>query len=319
MLVGFNELSLAGQVRPEGEQEVLAFMLSCREETRSAGGTLKTLRRILAQRFIGEATLAQRLHAMPDGEPRKRLLLSWLANDGPFVDDDQGHDSSIWFELPDGAVVTDATLAELAHVALQGLQATAAVSLVGGGFDSNPLVVTRVDGDNSRTPAPLANFGDLVPFRTWLQAQEGPMRSWADLAARAQRVCSSLLWAADAFAPLASQPFQPGVAMRLLERLSILQRMKTAFDDHGDRTPEGDQLYQTHFTGEKAWFSDSSTSEKAKFEQELTFRHPQTGASVFCPWHGKLNTPPYRVHFTYPINVEAPLVVVYVGPKRTKR
>ena len=41
--------------------------------------------------------------------------------------------------------------------------------------------------------------------------------------------------------------------------------------------------------------------------------------TLFCPWHGKVQTPQLRVHFSYPIRANEPLYIVYVGPKLTKR
>jgi hypothetical protein len=40
---------------------------------------------------------------------------------------------------------------------------------------------------------------------------------------------------------------------------------------------------------------------------------------IFCTWHGKVKTPQYRIHFSWPISAVAPLYVVYIGPKITKR
>jgi hypothetical protein len=96
--------------------------------------------------------------------------------------------------------------------------------------------------------------------------------------------------------------------------------LKGCFDDQGHRNDEGHRLYANHFTGAKASFSDSSDSEKNDFRNELTFAHPeQPGETLFCAWHGKIKTPQIRIHFSWPVRSEAPLYVVYVGPKITKR
>ena len=97
-------------------------------------------------------------------------------------------------------------------------------------------------------------------------------------------------------------------------------RLTNSFDDQGERTREGHRLYQKHFTGDKAWFSDSSTSEKDDFKKELTFPHPAAlGETLSCTWHGKVKSPQLRIHFSWPIRAAEPLYVVYVGPKITKR
>jgi len=108
--------------------------------------------------------------------------------------------------------------------------------------------------------------------------------------------------------------------------LDTLNRLKTCFDADGQRTAEGNAIYQNFFTGKKekkgrgALFSDSSEGEKSKFKQEMTFRHPENpDTSIFCPWHGKVQTPQLRVHFSWPVRADEALYVVYIGPKITKK
>ena len=130
----------------------------------------------------------------------------------------------------------------------------------------------------------------------------------------------SLTFAQSTFEPILAYPFGKAVAQRILERLSVLNELRNCFDAQGNRTNDGHVLYQKHFTGERAWFSDSSETEKSEFRQELTFRHPlNTGEHLFCTWHGKVRTGVYRIHFSWPVTADTPLCVVYVGPKITKR
>ncbi len=133
------------------------------------------------------------------------------------------------------------------------------------------------------------------------------------------------MFAADAFAYLEGCPFVSGAAYRLLFILDTLHRFKSCFDSDGRRTAEGHEIYRDFFAGKKgeggrgAVFSDSSDSEKSKFKQEMTFGHPEkTGKTLFCPWHGKVQTPQLRVHFSWPVRADEALYVVYVGPKITK-
>ena len=128
-----------------------------------------------------------------------------------------------------------------------------------------------------------------------------------------------------AFEPLQGHPFVPGAAQRIVVLLNVLNRMKQCFDDDGSRTAEGHRLYQDFFTGEPgnggrgAAFTDSSDPEKHDFKNDLTFPSPaHPSETLFCTWHGKVQTPQIRVHFSYPIRKDDPLFVVYVGPKITK-
>jgi hypothetical protein len=53
----------------------------------------------------------------------------------------------------------------------------------------------------------------------------------------------------------------------------------------------------------------------------MTFPHPErVGETLFCPWHGKVQTPQIRIHFSgTTIRHDQPLYVVYIGPKIAKR
>lgn len=127
-------------------------------------------------------------------------------------------------------------------------------------------------------------------------------------------------FANDAFVPLRGHPFVHGAAERIQILHDTLNRFRGCFDDNGNRTPEGNRIYTDHFTGEKGWFSDSSATEKTEFESELTFAHPsEPGEYLFCSWHGKVKTPQFRIHFSWPVSASTPLYIVYVGPKITKR
>ena len=130
----------------------------------------------------------------------------------------------------------------------------------------------------------------------------------------------NLTFSVDCFEPLQGHPFVVGAAYRIIELLDTLNKFITCVDAQGQRTPEGQRIYQDHFTGDKAWFSDSSDNEKMDFKAKLTFRHPgECGKSLFCTWHGKVKIQQIRIHFSWPVSLGESLYVVYVGPKLTKQ
>ena len=132
--------------------------------------------------------------------------------------------------------------------------------------------------------------------------------------------CARLTFSDDAFHALNDQPFVRAAADRLLFLFERLNRFAACFDAQGKRTEEGHTLYRDFFTGDRARFSDSSLSERQQFRDALTFAHPTSETeSLFCPMHGKTQTPPMRFHFSWPIQAKQPVYVVYVGPKLTKR
>lgn len=317
MYLGLNELSLHGQVAEHDAPALLATLLQCRNAATEHGAPLRCRREVLQRPTCGAATLQDVVYRLPPQDNRRRLLLRWLTTEGPFLDADRLHDAGVWFECG-GEVVTDWTLAELAH---RGPDApAAAVSVRPSAMDRDPLTVTRVDDGGVRVDVDLRNHTGDVALRGWLASCESPMRTWEELRERALRACGSLVFARSAFAPLGDQPFHPGVADRLLERLRVLEALKQSFAPDGTLTAAGQALRQMHFVGEKAWFTDSSDGEKIDFARELTFPHPErTGETLFCSWHGKVKTPQMRIHYSDPVTAEAPVYVVYVGPKITKR
>jgi hypothetical protein len=318
--LGLNEFALHGQLAEHDVPALLQALLQFRKTAADHAAPLRCRREVLQRPVCGDVTLRDVLFELSAQDNRRRLLLRWLTTEGPFLDEERSHGADVWFECH-GEVVTDWTLAELAHRRVEDSEApVAAVSVRPSLMEVDPLTVTLVGDSGSRLDVAVRNHVDDAALREWLASCEPPMSSWSDLRTRARAACTSLVFSDEAFAPLDSQPFHPGVADRLLERLRVLEALKCAFAPDGSLTQAGQELRQKHFVGEKAWFTDSSTGEKRDFSQDLTFAHPErVGETLFCPWHGKVKTPQMRIHFSDPIAADAPLYVVYVGPKITKR
>ena len=150
--------------------------------------------------------------------------------------------------------------------------------------------------------------------------------SWGQLISVAIARCPNLTFSDTTFAPLDGLPFAYSAAQRLLFIFDTLNRFKSCFDADGTRTAEGHEIYQNFFTGKKgqggrgALFSDSSEDEKHKYKKDMTFPHlNESNKTLFCPWHGKVQTPQLRVHFSWPVRADESLYIVYAGPKITKR
>jgi len=318
MYLGANELSIHGQFDRHQFLDLVDTLLRCRELVRSFGSALRCRRELLERPVVGEVPFRELLQQMPPQDVRKRLLLSWLSREGPFVEDDRLHSLDVYFEcLSD--VVTDSTVAELAHRQLHFPEtAPAAVSARPSCMVMDPLTIDLHDDSGRVTPIALRNHTDASMLEAWLKLQERPMQSWADLETRALRECPSLYFARTAFTPLVAQPFFANAANNFLDLLRVLHRLKCCTLPSG-RSPEGQEIYRQFFAKKNAWFTDSSDAEKVDFRGELTFPHPEKdGESLFCPWHGKVQTPQMRIHYSHEISAEKALYIVYVGPKLTK-
>ncbi|WP_169203256.1 hypothetical protein [Aromatoleum bremense] len=255
---------------------------------------------------------------------KRRAFMLWLTQHGPFWEDSRKHGPDDWIEC-NGSIVTDSAVGEAAWCCLNGIKQSL-VSLTPSSWEFSPVPVDWVSNTGDKKSTGVVNHWTPAAIEAALQAEPAPLISWSQLDALAIARCTRLTFAADAFAPLNGLPFVSGAAQRLLFVLETLNRFKSCFDVAGQRTPEGHEIYHDFFTGKKeeggrgALFSDSSDEEKSKFRSEMTFQHPADNTmSLFCSWHGKVQTPQLRVHFSWPIRADEPVYVVYVGPKITKQ
>lgn len=314
----FNELSLHGQFNNSSEfAESIDILMQIRASIRRNGANVYCRRDLTSARVTPSLAMPQVINQLP--REKRSAWVSWIAQQGPFWQDERRHSDDDWLETEEGAIVTDSSLGELAFRTQCGLDG-ALVSLSPSHWLRAEISVRYRRNDTELHPIRVANHWSEEAAVAHLAASGPRYSSWATLAAFLTRKCDRLHFAHDAFSPLDGQPFHYGVAERFDVLLTTLNRLKGCFHADGTRTEEGDWLYREHFNHTKAWFTDSSDSEKSEFREELTFPHPERPNDVlFCPMHGKVKTPQFRVHFTWPCQYDTSLYVVYVGPKLTKR
>jgi hypothetical protein len=312
-----NDLSLHGQFLDHA-----AFRDSLRQVMRIREIARRHKRELYCHRGIanGQVTAGEQMPAAVKTLPlnEQRAVMAWLCQSGPFWDDERQHDDEDWYECT-GKIVTDTAVGETAHCLLHGIDRRL-VSFQPSGFNYHPVTVERVLTETNRELVEVPNYWEPTAVEACLATAPPALDSWAALRELSVSRFENLRFSASAFDSLRAQPFKQSVAERILVRLDVLHKLKECFADDGSRTESGHALFQEHFTGDKAWFSDSSDPEKKDFKNELTFPHPDAhGQSLFCTWHGKVKTPQYRIHFSWPITAASPVYVVYVGPKITKR
>jgi hypothetical protein len=312
-----NDLSLHGQFADLAEfRESIRRVMKIRAIARRYMRALYCHRGLVSGRVTPQENMPGAVKALPLEE--QRAVMTWLSQHGPFWDDDREHDGGDWYECG-GEIVTDTAVGEAAHCVLHGI-ARGLVSLNPSDFTHDPVSIERVLDSADRILVDVRNYWEPEAVEACLAAAPVALASWAALGEFAIARFEHVRFAANAFEQLRAQPFKQGVAERILARLEVLHRLKQCFDADGSRTAEGHALYQQHFTGDKGWFSDESDANKAHFATDLTFPNPDVpGGTLFCSWHGKVKTPQYRIHFSWPVTAASPLYVVYVGPKITKR
>ncbi len=312
-----NDLSLHGQF-PDvpAFRDAIGRVMAMREIARQFGRQLHCHRNMAYAHVTRDVSVHQAVQNFNRNE--QRSFMQWLTRNGPFWEETRTHSSDDYMEC-NGAIVTDTAVGEAAYCCFHRTRHDL-VSLTPSSWAFSPVSVTWIlDGGDNRS-LEVINHWNEEELETALRVAPAPIVSWAHLASVSIARCPHLTFSEGCFVPLRGHPFVHGAARRALALLYTLDRFKQCFNEHGQRTPEGQRIYQNHFTGEKASFSDASDAEKRDFCRELTFRHPdEDGESLFCTWHGKVKSPQLRIHFSWPVRAEEPLYVVYVGPKITKR
>lgn len=312
-----NDLSIHGQFSDLALfRNAIDRVMAMRQIARRFGRELYCHRKVAYTQVTPTLVMPQAIQAL--GVNERQALMQWLGRHGPFWEDIRTHGPDDYLECR-GNVVTDSAVGEAAFCCFHGM-GRHLVSLIPSLWQFSPVSVSWIEDSAVERTIEVVNHWDPDSLEVALQAAPVPIASWQHL----EKVCASrypnLTFFSNSFEELLGYPFFPSAAERILVLLETLSRFKGCHDEHGQRTPEGQRLYQDHFTGDKAWFSDSSDSEKRDFRTELTFRHPTAEREpLFCSWHGKVKTPQIRIHFSWPIRANEPLYVAYVGPKRTKR
>jgi hypothetical protein len=312
-----NDMSFHGQFEDiKSFKSAVGRIMAMRQEAQRYGRELRCHRSLANVQATHTLKLSQVVQAFEKNESRS--LMQWLTRQGPFWEDTRLHTADDYLEL-NGDVVTDTAIGEAAFGNLQGEDRHVA-SLTPSSFNNSPLQVKWTPGVGSCKDVEVLNHWTAIDLQTLLAAAPPAVESWAGLADVCRGRYDKLTIADDCFHALRGHPFVEGASRQILVLLNVLNRFAACFDDSGQRSEDGQRLYQDHFTGDKAWFTDSSDTEKEEFKKALTFDHPdQANSSMFCSWHGKVKTPQIRVHFSWPIRHREPVYVVYIGPKLTKR
>ena len=302
-----NELSVNGlSPDPVALRISIGKMMAMRNEAKKIAGVEVYCHRNVSNMAVssGEPFRARLQFLHPN---EKRAVFRWLDKHGPFWEDAPRHDSDERYKC-DGETVTETGLAEAAYYVENGID-WRTLSFAPSSWERSPITVTHRENDRASRAILVPNYWDMAELEPALiQAQPDP-KSWKELEDAVRGRFTSLNFTADSF-KLTGIPFSIGVVKEIRKRLCVLDRICT----DGPGSPEGKRLLANHFGGEKAWFSNSSQREINTHGDRLVFS--LNGERVFAPWHGKINTPPLRIHFTWPVS-DGKVNVVYVGWKRT--
>ena len=244
----------------------------------------------------------------------------WMTRQGPFWDVHRMHPESEWFECR-GCLITGTGLGEAAFRNIRGIEC-GVVSFSPSEWQDSPIqyLWKRGSDGSEQLRGSIENWHTHSDLEVRLKHLAPEIKSWTHLRSVSARRFTTLAFSSTCFDGLIGLPFVKRSADQMLNLLEVLDRLAREFGDEGSRTPEGQKIYDDHFTGSQAWFSDSSATEKHKFKDKLTFTDPrEPNLKTIFGWHGKEKHLSLRLHFSWPIRHREPVAVVYIGPKLTKK
>ena len=314
-----NDLSVHEQFHNlSALQAALAELVAMRKIARKYGQEVFCDRSLLMAKPMLGIAMQQAVGRL--AEAQRRAVMSWFTRGGPFWDDLRRHGADDWLDCR-GEIVTDTAVGEAAYRAFHGI-ASGLLSFSPSDWCYSPVKVAwhRDDQESGVRNTALDNWWDPDEFRVAMRDSPSSIDSWSALREAAIVRHDCLKFADNCFSPLEGVPFAKAGADRLLVLCGILNRLASETGAQGSLSAEGQRIYQDHFTGGTALFSDSSSTEKSLFQKELSFDHPgRAGEKLFCPWHGKVRHMNIRLHFSWPVRPGQDNWVIYAGPKITKR
>jgi hypothetical protein len=273
-----NDCSLHGQFPTVAQfVESLKHLLALRGRLEQSRRTVRCPRKLLDTVVGSSLTLRQVLGLISDRNLRG-VVTTWLADKGPFWDDDPLHSGDDFFSAK-GEIVTETGLAEAAMATLRGLPRST-LSIDPSDWTQNPIDVEYTPVPAASQIVQLKNYWTLAAVDQHLRETRPPLTSWEALVQWAREECPRLTLTSDVIKWLDGHPFVPGAAERFQALLLTLDTLKGKLSEGSALTEEGMRLYQAHFVGKKAWFTDSSDGEKFDFKNELTFPDPENAGST---------------------------------------
>lgn len=314
-----NELSLHGQFENVSSfVEALSQMMAMRRVAQRYGIVVSCNSTLLNRHAVWKSDMRQALKRI--SESQRRSVMLWITRQGPFWDVHRKHPESEWFECR-GCLITGTGLGEAAFCNMRGIEC-GVVSFSPSEWQDSPIqFVWKGGSDGSeQLRGSIENWYTGSDLEVSLKHLASEVKSWTDLRSVSTRRFTSLAFSSTCFDGLVGVPFVKRSANHILDLLEVLDCLAREFNDDGSRTIEGQRIYDNHFTGRQAWFSDSSNPEKQKFKHKLTFKDPrQPNIKSMFGWHGKENYSLIRLHFSWPIRHRESVAVVYIGPKLTKK
>ena len=314
MRVFLNELALAESWTSTASiQQPLADVLQARQQQPVLRDSLYCARGFGGVQTAAGIPLFRAAQALP--RDARVQLFAWIANFGPFIEDNrQVIDQDMFFFGK--AEVTELGLGEAAR-RIRANHNAATLSPVGderSHFASSPLRVVHGLPDEPIAEVNVPNYTKSEPLAEALRTLEPNPTNWQEFLEDCRHRFDLLRIGAYCEETLTRLPYIPAAGKQIIELLNVLHRIRAEIDHAGALSPTGLELRQRFFTGKRALFSDESKRRK-QTPGKFTFPDPDGGNDITCFWHGKISTARIRIHFDWPVKRGSThLRVVYIGP-----
>ncbi|MCO4865705.1 MULTISPECIES: hypothetical protein [Cupriavidus] len=238
------------------------------------------------------------------------------------MDDDRQPEPEDYFECL-GVDVTNTGLGEATRRIKAGNEATA-FSFPGGviEFGRSPLPVDHGIAEDRRGTYEVENLWALDSLATSAMNAGVEPTNWQQLVVAARERFPRLHIPNSLYenSVLAKEPFEAPIRDRAMALFKHLDDYMAGRMPDGSEGPNARAIVDQFFTGDRALFSGESPTNKRTFKQEMTFPDPDDASKeIFAHWHGKISHRYFRLHFEWPVAVDATrLKILYLGPKITK-
>lgn len=314
MNIIFNELAICGKF--DKVEAVAELLLRLYASIQEASHSIVVTRGLLNRPALSSASVHDAI--LKAGKTQRTLLLSWLANNGPFTSDELVDlvDNLWWYDAED---VTDYGLGEAAKRIKLGLDFVSYSPSVGcdGKFDFSPIVVIQGLLEEPVGKTSIINLYSLDQIPKPKAKAERPPESWKQFIDFAVEKFDLLqIDTRNCLEALEKHPFNMNVVRRSQALMGVLNEIAAGIDDVGALSAGAIAIMTKHFQGEKSWFSDEEPSNPEVF---WFYDNSNNRSRIYCSWHGKIKTPQFRIHFQWPIPVGQKFIkVLYIGEKLTK-
>ncbi len=244
-------------------------------------------------------------------------VMSWISKRGPFWCDVRRHTEDDYFEY-EKIDVTNKGLGECARKYF--LSEHCGSFSFSGPFNISPLAVTHGLPEEPIGIYDIENVWALESALLSLRHFTPKPKSWSDALLSLSSIYTNIIFSPKLIEQISVMPFSFAVYDRMNELCRTLSDYLNSRTDEGKSTPRTDEIYNDHFRGRKAWFSDETDADKRDFEHELKFLDSRDNKVKNYSFHGKIKTPQVRIYFEWPIlESQKDIQIVYFGPKITKK